>query len=489
MEKQHLLRAHKLIFWGHICTTIFVFVGLLSQLQLSGLPAYRSFVPMALAAAVLIASCIVYIKKKGDFFYSRFMITGFTIVYFFMLLMSSGNTTYPYIVPLLIGVMITMDQKFTTIATFSFLAINVLKAIQMIVAAENVTDVMEYVMIEMIVTVLLTICLTRGIKMLSKFFHDSMEEVNQTMERNQKISANIVSVATDVDEKMQEATEDLHRIEDAIDGMNNSLKGISAGVNDNTQAIVEQTDQTNSIANIVEETNSKTQEIMDTTSSTQTIVDEGTEAMQHLSTQVVRALDSGEQMKQSAANLQERSVEVRKITDMILNISSQTNLLALNASIEAARAGEAGRGFAVVADEIRQLAEQTKSATEQITSILDELAVDADDVVGKVEENVEISNAERDLADDATAKFNAIREGFEVLYNGTTEMAGLMDQLVEANKMIVDSTSTLSASSEEIAASTQEVSDLSDSNSEMLHRFADIMGEIAEDLSTLRSSN
>lgn len=489
MEQQHLLRAHKLMFWGHICTTIFVFVGLLSQLQLSGMAPIFSIIPMVIAAASLISSCIVYFRKRGDLFYSRFLITTFLVAYVFMLMMSSGNTTYPYIIPLLIGVMITMDVKFTNIATIAYLIINIMKVIEMFVTAENPANVIEYAMIEMIVTILMTICLARGIKMLHLFFTGSLDEVHETMKRNQKISENIVAVATDVDEKMTEATEDLRRIEDAIDGMNNSLKGISAGVNDNTQAIVEQTDQTNSIANIVEETNGKTQEIMDTTNSTQTIVDEGTEAMQHLSTQVVRALDSGEQMKQSAANLQERSVEVRKITDMILNISSQTNLLALNASIEAARAGEAGRGFAVVADEIRQLAEQTKSATEQITSILDELAVDADDVVSKVEENVEISNAERDLADDATSKFNAIREGFEVLYAGTTEMANLMDQLVDANKLIVDSTSTLSASSEQIAASTQEVSDLSDSNSEMIHRFAEIMGDIAEDLSTLRSNN
>lgn len=488
MEQKHLLRAHKLIFWGHICTTLFGIMGLISQLMMSGLPAYRAFVPMAMLIASVVTSSIFYFRKKGELIYSRVMIVSFTIAYLFMLMMSTSNTTYPYILPLLVGVMITMDQKFTIISTFLFLIINVLNVVKMFITAENSQDVMEYAMIEMIVTVLATICLIRGIKMLAQFFHDSLHEVEETMERNQKISENIVAVASDVDIRMQEATEDLRRIEDATEGMNHSLKGISAGVNDNTQAIVDQTDQTNSIAGIVEATNTKTQEIIENTNSTQTIVDEGTEAMKSLSGQVEQALDSGEQMKQSAMNLQERSVEVRKITDMILNISSQTNLLALNASIEAARAGEAGRGFAVVADEIRNLADQTKSATEQITSILDELAGDADDVVRKVEENVEISNAERALAENATEKFNSIRDGVEALYNGTTEMSELMKQLVEANKLIVDSTSTLSASSEEISASTQEVSDLSDSNTEMLHHFAEIMGEIADDLTKLKNS-
>ena len=60
---------------------------------------------------------------------------------------------------------------------------------------------------------------------------------------------------------------------------------------------------------------------------------------------------------------------VNELTGDILNISSQTNLLALNASIEAARAGEAGKGFAVVADEIRNLAESSKDAANNIQAI------------------------------------------------------------------------------------------------------------------------
>lgn len=71
--------------------------------------------------------------------------------------------------------------------------------------------------------------------------------------------------------------------------------------------------------------------------------------------------------------LQDKSRRIHGITEVINEIAARTNLLALNAAIEAARAGEHGRGFAVVAGEVRQLAQRTKEATDDIGVMVREI--------------------------------------------------------------------------------------------------------------------
>jgi methyl-accepting chemotaxis protein len=86
----------------------------------------------------------------------------------------------------------------------------------------------------------------------------------------------------------------------------------------------------------------------------------------YLTTSARAAVRETESAASTIATLDQSSHQIRQVVTLIRQVAGQSRLLALNATIEAARAGEAGRGFAVVATEVKQLAEQTGSATEQI---------------------------------------------------------------------------------------------------------------------------
>ena len=163
------------------------------------------------------------------------------------------------------------------------------------------------------------------------------------------------------------------------------------------------------------------------------------EASQRSAKEAVELCGSTMEELSAAITESQKVKEIDTLTAEILAISSQTNLLALNASIEASRAGEAGKGFAVVAEEIRQLADHSKNAVDQIRKVTD----------GVVHSVAFLSESSEKLL-----KF--MNEKVMKDYQGMARLAGMYEQDAA---FYSDISSDLGASSQEMSASMEGISD------------------------------
>ncbi|MDA0691679.1 MAG: methyl-accepting chemotaxis protein [Nitrospinae bacterium] len=154
------------------------------------------------------------------------------------------------------------------------------------------------------------------------------------------------------------------------------------------------------------------------------------------------AVSVAETTNATIAKLGASSAEVGQVIKVITSIAEQTNLLALNATIEAARAGEAGKGFAVVANEVKELANQTAKATEDISRKIQAIQQDTKSSVDAIGEITQIINQINDIS-------NTIASAVEEQTATTAEIGRNVDETAKGSAEISENISGVARAAQE----------------------------------------
>lgn len=235
------------------------------------------------------------------------------------------------------------------------------------------------------------------------------------------------------------------------------VSGVAAAANEMNASA---TAMTHTSAGLGEQATSVAAATEETTVNVSTVaaaVEELSSSVREISRQVTQSAQIAHDAVEEAARtdgivrgLASTASEIGEVLKFIQAIASQTNLLALNATIEAARAGEAGKGFAVVANEVKQLANQTAKATDDIRNQIDAIRSETG---GAAEAIAEIAGTVRQMSEVAGSIAAAVEEQGAA----THEIARNIQQAAAGNREVSKSVNSVADASRETGSAAEQV--------------------------------
>jgi methyl-accepting chemotaxis protein len=222
--------------------------------------------------------------------------------------------------------------------------------------------------------------------------------------------------------------------------------------------------QANVVATAAEEVTRNVQEVAAGTQETGAAIREIAQNAHEAARVAADAVGVAESTNQTVSKLGDSSAEIGNVVKVITSIAEQTNLLALNATIEAARAGEAGKGFAVVASEVKDLAQETAKATEDIARRVAAIQSDTESAVVAISEIggiiARINDYQTTIAaavEEQTATTSEMNRGVGEAAAGSAEIAANIVSVATAAALTTESVTESQRASEELARMSSQV--------------------------------
>jgi methyl-accepting chemotaxis protein len=262
--------------------------------------------------------------------------------------------------------------------------------------------------------------------------------------------------------------EDLRKNMGNISGTAQSLADASGNLSSVSQQMAGNAEETTAQANVVsaasEEISRNVQTVATGSEEMNASIREISHNAQEAAKVAASAVTVAEKTNETVGKLGTSSAEIGEVVKVINSIAEQTNLLALNATIEAARAGEAGKGFAVVANEVKELANQTAKATDEISSKIQAIQSDTNGAVDAIAEISQIINQINDIS-------NTIASAVEEQTATTAEISRNVGEASKGSNEITDNISGVAQAAEDTS---QGIGQNQEAASELSNMAADL---------------
>jgi methyl-accepting chemotaxis protein len=257
-----------------------------------------------------------------------------------------------------------------------------------------------------------------------------------------------------------------------------STTQVATGATETATAVSETTTTVEEVRQTAQLASQKARYVSDSAQKAMQVSQTGQKAVDQVSDGMGRIRVQMQSVADSIVRLSEQSQAIGEIMSSVNDLAEQSNLLAVNAAIEAAKAGEQGKGFAVVAQEIRSLAEQSKQATGQVRTILNDVQKAVSVSVMATEQGGKAVDAGARQTDEAGAAIRALADSVQESAQAATQIAASsqqqvvgMDQVALAMESIKLASAQNVAGIRQTESAAQSLQGLGQSLTELVQRY------------------